>query len=332
MAKLLYLGDIHIRGNTPRSRMDDYPTALKRKLREVFLLAKEHGVTAIICAGDIFDMPQVSTGVLLDFMSVFKESPVPIYTTAGNHDIYGYNLATYDRTSLRLLELLVPQLTVVNDPTKVITLPLYPGCGPNEAVALTFTPYSGHMDLNGYGYSPEGFVNPAHFNIHTAHGMLLDHKPPFDRFTLVQEVETKADLVLTGHDHIGYGVFNRADRKKFVNCGSLTRLSASTGEITRPIQVALITVGQDKAYEIDLIRLQSAAPGSEILDRSEIEKAAQRQYSMENFAALIQAKTGETVLMDVNGIVETIASQESFAPEVVKLALEKIDEQRVFVQ
>jgi exonuclease SbcD len=160
--------------------------------------------------------------------------------------------------------------------------------------------------------------------------MLLDHTPPFDRFTLVQEVKTSANMVLTGHDHTGYGIFRRSDGVIFCNPGSLTRLSASESEMRRPIQVALITV-EDGQGRIDLLPLKSAAPGPDVLDRSRIEKEAARQYAMENFAALIQTVGGERVRLDINQIVEAIAEQEGIAPSVVQKALERIEAARMAV-
>lgn len=313
----LFTGDWHLRGTNPRNRIDDYKEAAKTKLREVFQLAQEHDVKAILCPGDIWDRPEVSIGVLLEFMAVIAESPVPIYTTAGNHDIYGYNLDTYERTSLRLLELLVPKLRVINSPGSPLIF---------DDVAVTFTPYSGQMDRDGYGYSPAHRHSDTKYHIHVAHGMLLDHVPPFDRFTLIKDVQTTADMILTGHDHQGFGVYRRADGIIFVNPGSLTRISASAGEMERRIQVALIRI--DDEIDLQLIPLQSAKPGHEVLDRSKIEAEQKRQYAMEEFAALIQSGTGEKVLLNINDIVETIAAQEQLEPGVVKKTLEKIQEQQ----
>lgn len=294
--KLLFFGDPHIRGTNPRNRKDDYKEALKEKLREIFSLAKYKDVKAIICPGDVFDRPEVTNGVLLEFAEVFKECPVPFYTTAGNHDIYGYNLDTYNRTSLRVLELIVPQLTVVNDRYDFIALRE----GETE-VALSFQPYSSEIDKDGFGYSPGTEPPIGYFKIHTAHGMLLDHDPKvFDRFTLVQKVKTKADLILCGHDHTGFGVYERADGKTFLNCGSITRLSASENEIQRTIQVALITVENNELKDIELIPLQFAKPGDEVLDRSRIEAEKKRAYAMEEFSALIQDKQGNTAIVDVS--------------------------------
>ena len=182
--KFLYFGDPHIRGTNPRNRKDNYKEALIAKFREIFALAKYKGVTAIIQPGDTFDRPEVTTSVLLEFAKVLKESPVPIYTTAGNHDIYGYNLATYERTSLRVLELIVPRLTVINDPGQAH---MFHQDG--NHVQLTFTPYSDQIDKAGYGYSPEATEDYESTKIHVAHGMLLDHDPPFDRYTKVQDVK-----------------------------------------------------------------------------------------------------------------------------------------------
>ncbi|WP_371374478.1 exonuclease SbcCD subunit D [Sporomusa aerivorans] len=315
--KFLFVGDLHLRGTNPRNRIDDYKEAVKAKLREVFSLAEQHEIKAILCPGDIWDRPEVSIGVLVEFMQVFRECPVDFYTCAGNHDIHGYNLDTYDRTSLRLLAELVPKFRVFSESQVMV----YPD------VAITFGPYSGRIDREGHGYDTHW--KDEQFKIHITHGMLLDHTPPFDRFTLIQDVKTTADLVLTGHDHHGFGIYRRSDGKVFCNPGSLTRISASTGEIERPIQVALIDVLDKQTFDIQLIPLQSAKPGSEVLDRSKIEAEKQRQYAMEEFAALIQTGSGEKVLLNINDIVESIAAKESLAPDVVKKTLEKIQEQRL---
>ncbi|QII49520.1 exonuclease SbcD [Bacillus paralicheniformis] len=320
MTKLLYTGDWHLRGTTPRNRKDNYKDSIKEKLLEIFNLARYRQVEAIITAGDTFHTPEVATGVLLEFADLIAEHcPVPLYTTAGNHDIYGYNLDTYNRTSLRVLEKIVPQFEVINDPAipKVIS-------GPGGAVQITFTPYSADIDRNGYGYCP-GVENDDVLKIHVAHGMLLDHVPPFDRFTLIKDVKTTADLILTGHDHTGYGIYERADGKTFVNCGAICRLSASQSEITRKVEVLLIDI-KDSKFDLELIPLQSAKPGEEILDRSAIEQEQERQYAMEEFASLIQSTTGEKVMVDINSIVESIAEHEGFQPSVVRIALEKIAE------
>jgi exonuclease SbcD len=330
LIKLIFTGDWHIRGTNPRNRLGDYRADIKDKLREVFQLAKNTEAAAIVVPGDIFDRPEVSIAVLLEFAEVLNESEVPILTTPGNHDIYGYNLATYWRSSLRLLEMLVPKLTVFTETTQRHHLK----AGTTEVV-ISFTPYSAKMDINGYGYDPNTDIDPAlltglsknTYKIHVAHGMLLDHVPPFDRYTFIQDAYTTADLVLTGHDHTGYGLYKRPDGKLFCNPGSLTRLAASVNEIGRTVRVALIAVNGHESTQ-QFINLAAAKPGDEVLDRSKIDLDKKRIYAMETFSTLIQSKTGDKVLLDVNQIMEEIAKLEGAAPHIVKAALEIIDQQR----
>lgn len=320
MIKFIFTGDWHLRGNNPRNRIDDYQAAADEKLVEVFKLAKDNCIAAILMPGDVWDRPEVSIGVLLHYANILKDTPCPIYATIGNHDIYGYNLSTYGRSSLKLLELLVPDLHVISEDPVVI-----------GGTWITATPYSGQMDIDGYGYNGDaGGINGFTY-IHIAHGMLLDHKPPFDRYTLIDDCKTNADIVLTGHDHTGYGVIKRADGKLFCNPGALMRMSASINEIERPVQIAEITIDSihdDKHIDIQLVPLSSAKPGDEVLDHSKIDEAKARQYAMDNFSTLIQSHTGQKVIVDVNQIVEEIAKQEDYAPEVVKTALAVLDGQR----
>jgi len=87
--KLLYLTDTHIRGTSPRSRIDDFAQALLAKLREVLSLARLHGVAAILHGGDLFDRPDVTPAVAREFLGVLRDCPCPIYGIAGNHDMFG---------------------------------------------------------------------------------------------------------------------------------------------------------------------------------------------------------------------------------------------------
>lgn len=323
MIRFLVTGDWHLRGTNPRNRIDDYVAAAKAKLREVMYLAWERDARAIIMPGDLWDRPEVTTGVLLDYVYVLKESHVPIIVTSGNHDIYGYNIETLERTSLNLAAMLVPQMDV--NKTKFIS-------DSGLSTVISCQPYTGKVDIDGWGYS---FDYPPyvedHFKIHVVHGMLLDHEPPFDKYTLLSEVKTNADIVITGHDHTGYGIYRRADDVTFINPGALLRSAASVSEMERPIQVALIEIRGKGDYDVKLLPITCAKPGNEVLDRSKIEADQKRAYAMESFAALIQAETGEKVLLNIDSIVEQIAASEKYDAAVVQKALERIAAERANV-
>jgi exonuclease SbcD len=336
MINLLYVGDPHFRGTNPRNRKDDYKAAFMLKIQEIFDLAVKHHCKAIIFPGDLLDVHIISEGLKMELSNLFTRqqvegvadflncSPVDIYTTIGNHELTGYNLATYENSSLRVLEALTPRLHVMlPDNPLLLSCPL---------TQVTFTPYSGKMDVDGYGYSPEVPQKEGYFNIQVSHGMALDHEPPFPGYSVIQKIETTADLILTGHDHTGYGIYHRPDGKVFVNEGSLTRIKAADSEITRQIKVSLITVGEGPytgacgtKFGVKSIRLECQRPGAEVLDRSEIDAAQQREYAMEEFTALIKTSTGEKVTVNINQVIEQVAEKGAFAPDVVDLVLKKIE-------
>jgi exonuclease SbcD len=321
--KLLFTGDWHIRGNNPRNRIDDYKAAVFKKLREVFHIAEDGQVLGIIMPGDVFDGIEVSIRLLLEVARLLNESPVTIYATLGNHDMEGYNTESWNRSSLKLLTLICPKLVVC----WALEAPqFFDAPEAMKDVAVTFTPYSGRMDVDGYGYSP-AVVCPKSIRIHVAHGMLLDHDPPFDRYTNIKTVKTEAHIVLTGHDHVGYGIFRRADGVIFCNPGSLTRKEASISEMNRTVQLALVTVWGDQ-YDVKLIPLNSARPSEEVLDRTSIEAVKLRSYSMDNFTATMRDAMGNRVAVNVESIIELISIQYEIEPEVVTLALEQIAKQR----
>jgi len=311
--KFLMIGDIHIRGTSPRNRTDNYVEACKAKLRECWEIAKEHNVTAILQPGDVFHSPEVSIGTLLEFVTIFQECPVPIYCTVGNHDVFSYNLETYGRTSLQLLQMLL------NGKLNVFAVNVRDTIFGD--VWLAAQPYTSQVDVNGWGYSTQvGFVGNCKANIQMTHGMLLDHNLPYEaKFTNLYEVETNANIILTGHDHTGYGAIKRSDGKLFVNPGALMRLSASTTELERPIQVAIIDTDTLTAT---LIPLKCAKPGPEVLDRTKIEENNARQYAMEEFSALIQTGDGQKVLLNIPDIIERIGKQEKLPANVIKKAIE----------
>jgi exonuclease SbcD len=103
-------------------------------------------------------------------------------------------------------------------------------------------------------------------------------------------------------------------------------MAASVGEMERPIQSLLVKIGTDKKLTLEKLVIAAAKTGPEVLDRTKIEAEQKRAYAMEAFSALIQSKTGEAVLLDIDAIVEQIADQEELKPEVVRLALQKIND------
>ena len=320
MFKAIVTGDLHFRGTNPRARLDNFQEALSAKLLETIHLARDHKADCIIIPGDVFDGPSTSWGVVADLIQILKTAPCPILSIHGNHDIYGGNVISKHRTPYGLLSkigfLWDVEESEFNGSENVIVT----GCG-FDTNTDTKTPEGMQQ------FSPRIWVDGA-FQIHVVHSMLLNRDPGFDmRHTLISQVQTTAQVIVSGHEHTGYGIVRReSDGVLFINPGALCRLSAHVVEIERPVQVVLLTVENDQATA-ELIPLKSARPGHEVLSREHIEAAAERESRIEEFLKLL-ASEGEAKFLEVREIVEDIAARENL-PEAIKAeALRRIGEAR----
>jgi len=84
--KLLHLADLHI-----GKRVYEYSMLEEQKsaLLQVFQMAKEHAVDAVLIAGDVYDktIPTIEGVKLFDtFLTALKTKQIPTFIISGNHD------------------------------------------------------------------------------------------------------------------------------------------------------------------------------------------------------------------------------------------------------
>ena len=308
--KLLVINDTHLRGTTPQRRLDNLKQTLLTKLEEVNEIARREEVDFILHGGDLFDRPNPAPSVVSDFLKVLRQAPVPIYLVAGNHDLYGHNPDTLSRTMLGLL--------ITSGVVNIVDQPLVLEENGLE-VGLTGKSFDYNVDTNQSAYAAE-HPGEVDYTIHLVHGMLLD-RPVFpSNYTLIEDVSSAADIVISGHYHFGFGV-QEFNGTKFVNPGALVRLSADLREIDRTPKVAVIDL--EGEIEIEEIELDSAQPGEEVLDRSELEAAEVREKRLAEFTQTVKA-AGEFKYFSVEQILEEVAVNEEVDPEVKEEALDRI--------
>lgn len=313
--KILFFTDTHIRGTNPKNRKDDFLVSLENKFKEINDLITSLNVDYVIHGGDLFDRPDISISVVSRFTNILKKIKVPIYIVSGNHDIFGHNPQTLDRTMLGLLNNL-DFLEVIHESTPIILTK------DGIKVQLTGIPYSFDVDETPDKYILKETNSSVDFSIHIVHGMLLDR--PFIKgipYTLVDDIiNTKADITLTGHYHAGFKTIER-DGKYFINPGSLVRVTNSLKEIERIPQVCLIELN-DK-INISMIELISALPGDEILDRTEIEKSTFKSERILEFKQTIDSALNFEK-MDINDLLIEVALSENVDSKVKEEALRRI--------
>lgn len=323
MAKFIVTGDLHYRGVNPRSRLDNFKEALSRKLYEVYDLAGRHSVKAIIIPGDIFDGPSPGWGTATELGMILQAAPCPVLVIPGNHDIWAGNPGSKYRTPFGMLAKLGIMWDLTEEPFKIKDREVF-------NIAVTGHGFTVETDTE---LGKQQFIPPTPMEewkgifVHIVHSMLMDHSPGFDiRHTLISQVKTTAQVIISGHEHIGFGIKRRDDGVLFINPGALCRLSAHHAEMERLIQVALLTVENGQA-DAELIPLKSAAPGHEILSRTHLEAEAERSERLERFLSLL-ASEGESKFLEVREIVEDIAARENLPGEVKNEALKRIGKAR----
>ena len=312
--KLLVVNDTHIRGTTPSRRVDNFKETLLNKLKEIKQISEEENIDIVLHSGDLFDRPDTAPSIVNEFVKLLRDFSMPIYIVAGNHDLYGHNPDTLPRTMLGLL--VASGIVNLLDEDGIIWE------SDNVKVQLTGKSFDYTLDNKNTEAYEVKKKEDIDYALHLVHGMLLD-KPVFeDGYTLIEDVETEADITITGHYHLGYGIKEFNDNY-FLNPGSIVRVSADLNEISRMPQVALIDL--KKEINIELIKLNSAQKGEKVLDRTELEKQKFREKRLADFNQQISA-AGEFKHFKIDDILDEVANNQNISKNVKEEALNRISQ------
>lgn len=315
--RLLFFTDSHIRGTSPKNRKDDYVETLEKKFLEIVDLINNNNIDYVLHGGDLFDRPDVSIAITSRFSRILKKINVPFYIISGNHDVYGHNPQTINRTIIGLLSEL-DIFNIINENEKVF---LEKG---NIKVQVTGQPYIYDIDdpINRKYYILEDIDNTVNYAIHIVHGMLLDK--PFIKgvpYTLVDDIkDTKANITIAGHYHSGFDKMV-IDGKYFINPGSIVRISNSLREMDRKPKVIIIDLND--GIKIDDVYLETALNGDIILDRQEIEKNIFQRERIYEFKQTIDSALNFEK-MDINDVLIEVSKSEGLSEEVKIEALKRI--------
>lgn len=317
--KFIFMTDIHGRTNNPISRKDDFPETILNKLRWVVDYANKKDA-GILCGGDWLNRPDTSATFISKMCGILEMAQQPVVGILGNHDLFGYNAKSFTRTPLAIAAA-CNNMHILN----------------NESVDVGTDDF--HIYLSGSHSSPlidragrtEEYYTPRNakpksvdeVRIHIVHGFLTDKDwPDGVPYTKIDAVlDTDADILLAGHEHLGFGVKAAGDTI-FCNPGALGRVSAGVGEINRDVKVAEITIWRDCSnaemqYSVELIALpeEVARPASEVLDREKIELEKEMRKKIDGFAEQIRENSANSVLKTLaspDEAINIILSQDKF--------------------
>lgn len=323
--KILHLTDSHLTAKTPTSRQDIYYQSLLQKFKDLTTLIHDQDIDFVIHTGDVFHTPRISLDVAGKLAHIFLEWGVPIYVVPGNHDIDGYNLSTIHQTMLGFLA----RTGVIQLLTRHQSFDIPYDC-PNGArlfVHLEGQEYYDGIDRgNPMDYA---LLEPKDFNILAVHGMLME-KPYFPEVphTLIEQVETDADVVLVGHYHPGFQpVVHR--QTQFLNPGSFGRVEIAHREPKAYI-LEILHQGRQKPklylHDVQNILLPSASLSDTIFDFEAHEEKKTKKQNLLQFKASIEEALSLSRACSTDQLLDDMAQTAHFSHDVVVYAKERIEE------
>lgn len=298
--KLLFFTDAHIRGDSPKSRIDDYPTALENKFNVIGKIIQEKNIDVVLNGGDLFHTPAPAYTVTNRFLKILKSWNVPIYSIHGSHDKFGYNDNTIQRTALGIAEA-TGILQIIDDPIEI---------EPGGIIVGIHHSYELDKDLKNYSVKkPTG----CKYLIQIVHGMLVP-KPFISECTLISQVNTEADLCISGHYHPGFAP-QTINNTAFVNPGSLGRVDCSQ-RVYLPSVLIIDTETQEITQEV-------------VCDSTNVfyepEDQSMDSANMEEFIQLLHERIDGIEIYDVKKLIVSIAEQEKVVPKIIQTALKYIE-------
>jgi DNA repair exonuclease SbcCD nuclease subunit len=240
-----FFTDLHARIDSPSGRIDYFRKSVLLKLEEMGQIWKDNKVDVVAFGGDLFHTPDPVNSIKYDVMQELKLWNLPIVAVIGSHDYFGYQMKTLKRTAVGIFHKagLLDILGIDN-----------PFFGINN-VRIYATHHSYFLCDNVENFSIKKEV-PYLFQIQLVHGDLVK-KPVLWSHTLIKDVHTDSDLVLSGHYHLGFAP-EVIDNTTFINPGSVSRTECS--DKNRIPKTCIIEVDDKCNFSYKFVELKNAIP------------------------------------------------------------------------
>lgn len=252
MSKIIFVGDVHLKGSTPISRKDNYAEVILGKLNFIKEYALSIGCTTLIFLGDIFDTVSTSIQYFSHCLSCFKDIQdcgIDSYTIVGNHDLRYDSMDTLQTTPLGILV-------------------------KSNAMHLLDSLIVDDVFIQGTHY-PQ---TPAPKGESELYSILLLHRfyeSAFNETPITKEdvINLGYDAYILGHDHKPYqtiSIENFGKAVKVIRPGSLARNSSDQYNKLRKPRILVFDTGS-KSYYYEEVPSES---GLEIFFEKPVEEQA----------------------------------------------------------
>ena len=295
----VYVADPHFAMDVPASRSDDYLEAVGNKFLESLTIARDIGADHYVILGDLFnraDPPGIVRNKVAEII-VGGTWPFEILMVLGNHDIFGHNRLTLERTAVETLN-------------KAGLIDIF---DENDQVGV----FAGH-----YEYNIENKVFQSEMPIWAVHSYILPTSF-LGPHVLIDDfkVSENTRLVISGHWHEGFPITRRRDDVIFANPGSLGRTSIK--DASHKIQVAVVNRDADH-IEVEYVPLKSAKRSEVIFDMRPRGKPTDKTRSEWFAESVANARSTIEKSMDSIDLVHRFAKEDKTPRIVVDEAVKQI--------
>lgn len=330
--KILHVTDTHGTAKNPAGRKDIFYITVFKKFMELGAIIKRENIDLVIHTGDLFHTPRVSLKFAGKISELINAWEVPVYVVPGNHDLDGYNINTIDQTMLGFMakNKTVRLLTRGDFVTKSII-----GMSGNKyELTIEGQEYYDDIDTNkndDYNMT----IASNDFHILGIHSMLLD-KPYFPDIphTLIKDVQTNADIILSGHYHPGYKEVYQ-NGTWFFNPGSSLRIEATKFNMNNIPKVLILNIDENSTQNgVELISskyipFSVAQPGKDIFDFVLKQKQDTKKKSLINFKQSVQQACSMHNTNSISNIIKTIASLTNTDKEITDIAMRYMNDAKI---
>lgn len=315
MIKVIVVGDIHNMGNNPSCRKDFFPETLNKKILELVDIVNREQVDMVLFTGDLFHTPDTANQIVKNFGQNLLKMNCPKYSIIGNHDIYGGNITSSDRSKIGLLEAFGVINIIKN------TEPIYFEKD-NIRLQITGQSYVSDIDLSNNKksyYCKEKNPN-VDWAIHLIHGFLINSSLPFAHTTVNEIKDTQVDITISGHLH--YPFEEKIDNKLFINPGALSRITASKTELRQP-QILKFEFDKNN-YEYTKIPISSAPSYEDVIDRTKLKEDLKEIYDLNAFINSIKSFSVQNDL-NFEELVRFLAKSENISENIISETIKEIN-------
>lgn len=317
MISFIFRTDTHVSDRSPASWKADYPAEVWSNLEQIGLLAKQHGVKAVLDGGDFFHVKAASRNshaLVVRTASIHNVYPCPTYSVEGNHDLAYNNLESIERQPLGVL--------YESGIFRMLREQVFEEDG--VRVRVVGVPYSHSRtlaDLLMIRKKPGDT-----FLIAVVHALASENPPPHVEDFFGEAVFRYADLAFQdgpdmfclGHWHKDQGIVSVADTT-FVNHGAVSRGALINENIQRTPKVALIEADR-RGLRVTSIPLL-VAPAEDVFDLERKQRVEEENKSIDQFVLRLQQDGGFDASLSIEENVQSLG----FAQDVREAALQYLD-------